>query len=209
LLAIWPPRASASCCWSAATGCRASWRTGMPKPSSSRTAISHPIPGTITQANPSSRRCTTSSAARPSSTGRPSTACARKISANCAMRVVFRLPGPSAMRKWNPTTARPSSCIRCMARAGKTPPSRRAARLTPTRRSPMSRASSNSQTIWPKQATILFTPPAASCSTNKIGRSVSAFAAPRAMASRAWCMPNPMPRCWACARRWSMPTSLC
>ena len=48
----WHRRASGSCCWSAATGCRASPRTGSRKTSSSTTATSPRTPGTTPNGKP-------------------------------------------------------------------------------------------------------------------------------------------------------------
>ena len=79
LRATSPRRASASCCWSAATGFRASRRTGSRRTCSSTTATSRRTRGTTRTARRSSPRCITSSAARPSSTGRRSTGCARGL----------------------------------------------------------------------------------------------------------------------------------
>ena len=47
------------------------------------------------------------------------------------------------------------------------------------------------------------------CSTRTTCRTAPACAARRATASRAWCTRSPTPRCSACARRWSTPTSRC
>ena len=76
-------RASRSCCSSAATSCRARWRTGTRSRSSSTAATSRRTRGTTPTASRSSRRCTTSSAARPSCTAPRCTACARRTSASC------------------------------------------------------------------------------------------------------------------------------
>ena len=68
-----PPRASASCCSSAATGFHVRRRTGRRSPCSWTTATSHPTPGTTTRASRSSPGSTTTSAARRSSTALRST----------------------------------------------------------------------------------------------------------------------------------------
>ena len=61
-------RGSGSCCSNAATSCRARWRTGIPTRCSSTVGTSRRTRGTTPTAPRSSRRCTTSSAARPSCT---------------------------------------------------------------------------------------------------------------------------------------------
>ena len=90
--------------------------------------------------SPSSPVSITSSAAPPRCMARRSTACARKTSASSSTTMAFRRPGPSATKTWSPTTPRPSRCTKCTARAAKTPPSRRPARLILSRRCPTSRA---------------------------------------------------------------------
>ena len=77
-------RASGSCCSSAATGSPASRRTGWRKTCSSTAATSRRTPGTTPTETRSNRRCTTSSAGRPSSTGLRSTGCASRTSGSCA-----------------------------------------------------------------------------------------------------------------------------
>ena len=129
--ATWPPRASASSCSSAATGCRASRRTGSRRTCSSTTATSRRTRGTTSTASRSSRRSTTSSAARRSSTARRSTGCARRTSASCATTTASRRPGRSPTTRSSRTTRRPSSSTRCTARAARTRPSRRRARPYP------------------------------------------------------------------------------
>ena len=96
-------RQAASCCSSAATGCRASRRTGTPR----RRVRRQPLrvartPGTTATGSRSSRRCTTSSAARPSSTARRCTACARRTSARCATTTASRPRWPIAYDEIEP-----------------------------------------------------------------------------------------------------------
>ena len=189
-----PHRVRAFCYLSEATGCRASLRTGMPIPCSSRTAMSRRTPGTIKTARLSNHRCTTSSAARPSFMVQRCTASARKISGNYAITTAFLPPGPSPMMRWNRTTRKPSNCIRYTERGAKTPSSRRPARPIHTLRFRMSRAFKNYPTTSKGRATIPSTLPAGSCSTKTIGRSAPAFAAQMLTASRACCMPNRMRR---------------
>ena len=75
--------ASGSCCSNAATSCPGRWRTGTRTRSSSTAATCRPRRGTTPTASRSSRRCTTSSAARPSSTAPRCTGSARRTSVSC------------------------------------------------------------------------------------------------------------------------------
>ena len=101
-----------------------------PRRCSSTTATSRPTPGTTRTARRSSRRSTTSSAARPSSTAPRSTGCARRTSASSAITTASRPPGRSPTTSWSRTTRRPSSSTRCTATAARTRPSRPRARRT-------------------------------------------------------------------------------
>ena len=71
------------------------------------------------------------------------TACAGRISGNCANTTASRRPGPSAMTRWSLFTRKPSRCIRCTAFAAWTLPNPLQARPIPTRPYPMSRAFSS------------------------------------------------------------------
>ena len=70
--------ASGSCCWNAVAGCPASRRTGRPPTCSWTTATSRRTPGSTSRASRSSRRSTTSSAARRSCTAPRCTGCGRE-----------------------------------------------------------------------------------------------------------------------------------
>ena len=156
----WRLRASGSCCSSAATGCRASRRTGTPRTSSSTTATSPRTPGTTPTARASSRRSTTSSAARRSSTARRSTACAPRTSASCATTTGSPRPGRSPTTSSSRTTPGPSSSTGSTAPAARTRPSLPRARRTRSRPSPTSPGSSSSPMTSPRPACIPSTPPA-------------------------------------------------
>ena len=119
---------SGSCCSSAATSSRARWRTGARTRSSSTGGTSRPTPGTTPTARRSSRRCTTSSAARPSSTARPSTGCGRRTSARSPTSTGSRRRGPSATTTSSPSTRRRSGSIRCAATTARTRPRARSKR---------------------------------------------------------------------------------
>ena len=146
-----PPRASASSCSSEGAGFRASWRTGSPRASSSRTATSRRIPGTTRRGSRSSRRCTTSSAARPSSTAPLSTACGVRTSG---------APPSTASRGWpisydelEPTTRHwPSSSTRCT-EPGEDPTEPEASGRPRSGRSRTSRRIQQLWTTWPRPAT--------------------------------------------------------
>ena len=79
----------------------------------------------------SSHRCTTSSAARPSSTAPRCTGSRARTSASSSTTTGSRRPGRSPTTTWSRTTRRPSSSTRCTARAARTRPSRRRARPYP------------------------------------------------------------------------------
>ena len=68
------------------------------------------------------------SAARRSSTARPSTGCGPRTSASCAITTGSRPRGRSRTTRWSPTTRRPSSCTRSTATTARTRP-----RATPAR----------------------------------------------------------------------------
>ena len=81
--------------------------------------------------------------------------------------------------------------------------------LSASRRCRTSRGSSSSPTTSRPRATTRSTRRAASCSTRRTCRTAPASVAPRATASPASCTPSPTPRCSACGRRSSTPTSRC
>ena len=89
----------------------------------------------MAMAGNSCRTRTTASAATPSSGAASSTACAVKISTPSSMRTACRRRGRSPTRRSCRTTTGRSGCIRCTARRGPTPPSRRGDRFR-IRRSP-------------------------------------------------------------------------
>ncbi len=96
---------------------------------------------TVRRQRRSSRRFTISSAAPPRCSARRSIACARRISASCAITTASRPPGRSATTRWSPITPRPSISIRCMGSTASTRPIRRRAPPTLGRPSRTSRAS--------------------------------------------------------------------
>ena len=201
--------ASASCCSSAATGCRASRRTGSPRTCSSTTGTSRPDTWYDTRARRSSRRCTTSSAARPSCTARPSTGCARRTSASCATTTASRPRGRSPTTSSSRTTRGPSSCTRCTARAARTRPSRRERAVPVSGR--LARAADPAALRRPgrRPATTRSTRRAASGCTSRTCPTARASAVRTATASRAPCTASRTPRCSASGRRSSTRTSRC
>ena len=90
--------------------------------------------------------------------------------------------------------ARPSSCTRSTAPAARTRPSRRRALPTRTLRCHTSRASSSSQTTWPRPAYTRSTRRAGSSSTRATCPTANACGVTTATASRASCTPSPTPR---------------
>ena len=72
-------------------------------------------------ASRSSHRCTTTSAARRSSTARRCTGCAKRTSASSGTTAGSHPPGRSPTRRWSPTTARPSSCYEVHGARGEDP----------------------------------------------------------------------------------------
>ncbi len=145
-------------------------------------------------ASRSSRRCTTSSAGRPSCTARPCTGCARRTSGRSGTSTGSRRPGRCPTTTSSRGTPRPSGCTRCTATAARTRP--RATAASPTRgpRSRTSTGSSRSPTAWRRAATTRSTRRAASCWTRRTGPGAPASAAPGVTATRAWCTPSPTPR---------------
>ena len=127
-----PRRASGSCCSSAATGCRASRRTGTPhdvfvdnRYVSPDTWYDEQRQG-VPAAGPLLRRRRDEALRR-----RAVPAARARTSASCATTTASRRPGRSPTTRWSRTTRRPSSSTRCTARAARTRPSRRRARPYP------------------------------------------------------------------------------
>ncbi len=203
-------RASASCCSSAATGSRASRRTGRTRACSWTTATSRRTRGTTRRASPSSRGSTTSSAARRSSTARRCTGCARRTSASSAITTASRPPGRSRTTSSSRTTRSPSSTTRCTARAARIRPSRRRARRI---RYPAVSHEPRIQQLADDLAAAGYRPFHAPCGImlERVQHAVQHVHPLRhaATASRASSTPSPTRRCSACGRRSSTRTSRC
>ncbi len=161
-------------------------------------------------ASPSSRRSTTSSAARPSSTARRSTGCARRTSASCATTAASRPRGRSPTRRWSPTTRKAEQLYQVHGARGEDPtePPASAPYPLPGR---LARAAHPAALRRLRRGRPAPVPRAlrgdarrgATCPTAR------ACAARPATASPAWCTPSPTPRCSACGRRSSTTTSRC
>ena len=206
----WRRRASGSCCWNGATGCRASRPTGWPPTSSWTTATSPRTPGPTSTARRSSRRSTTSSAGRRSSTARRSTGCAREDFGELRHHDGLSPAWPISYEQMEPYYTRAEQLYQVHGARGEDPTEPPAS--APYPRPPVSpRATHPAALRRPRRgrACTPSTPRAGSCSTRRTCRTAPACAVPTVTASRARCMASPTPRSTPCARRWSIPTSTC
>ena len=159
----------------------------------------------------SSRRCTTASAAPRSSTARRCTACARRTSASCATTTASRRRGRSSYDELEPYYTRAEQLYQVHGARGEDPDRAAGQRALPVPgRRATSRASSSSPTTSRRPGTTRSTRPCGvHARRGRHARTARACAARPATASRAWCTRSPTPRCSACARRSSTPTSRC
>ena len=193
------PPASGSCCSSAATGCRASRRTGSPRTCSWTTATSPRTRGTTRRASRSSRRSTTSSAARPSSTARRSHRLRAEDFGELRHHDGISPAWPISYDELEPYYTQGRAALpRCTDAAARTRPNRPRARRTRTRPSRTSRGSSSSPTSSPPPATTL--PRALRDPARRAEHAVQHLRALRQLRRLpvSWCMPRPTPRCSAC-----------
>ena len=139
-------RSAGSTCWcsNAASGCRASPRTGRPRPCSSTGATSRPRRGRTVTVGRSGRGCTTSSVATPRCTGRRCRGSGSRTSRRWRTSRGCRRRGRSGTPTSSGTTARPSACMPCTAPPARTRRSRGAARPTRMPRCRTSRTSPRS-----------------------------------------------------------------
>jgi hypothetical protein len=146
-----PDQARRSCSWSAATSCRATWRTGRPMPCSSTVGTSpRHLVRLRRRGVPAAGRTTPWAARRRCRT--PRTGCGRPTSARSSSPTGSRRPGHWTTATWSPTTRGPSGSIRCVAIMARTRPKdqpRSSTRGRPSRTSP---GSSSSPTSWPRPA---------------------------------------------------------
>ena len=158
----------------------------------------------------SSRRSTTSSAARPSSTAPRSTGCAPRTSASCATTTASRPPGRSPTTSWSRTTPKAEQVYQVHGARGEDPTEPPASAPYPFPAVSHEPRIQQLADASPRHGYHPFHAPCGIMLDEATCRpSAPACAARTATASRASCTASRTPRCSACGRRSSTRTSRC